>query len=155
MHFPANARILSVCKTATTFNQSGGEDEDSGSFKGGVWTVRFGNPWTEAKFMAEVVRRGHPMHIFEGISREMRSAIQRCASLDPSAVAMKRASFLRKWTDEALELLPKEREFAESLSPQRRRILQGKRLVLLDCMLRECGYAAPEVAFDMPMDSIW
>jgi hypothetical protein len=99
--------------------------------------------------MAEAARRGHPLHIFEGISKGMRSAIQQCASLDPSVVAMQRAAFLKKWTDKALELLPKEREFAAGLSLHRRKILHGKRLVLLDCMLRACGYSDPEIAFDI------
>jgi hypothetical protein len=150
--FPENARILSVSKTAATFSNKGGSGDGSSSSAGGeegVWTVKFGNPWTEARFMEEAVKRGHPLHIFEGISKDMRFAINQCASLDPSVIAMQRASFLKKWTDRALELLPKEREFAATLSAPRRRILKGKRLVLLDCMLRECGYADPSIAFDI------
>ena len=66
--------------------------------------MKFGDPWSEQRFMSEAARRGHPLHIFEGISREMRHAIQQCITCDPSAVAMKRAAFLKKWTDKALEL---------------------------------------------------
>jgi ribonuclease HI len=152
VHFPVGARILSVSKTAATFMDSGGKGDGSNSSRGGgegVWTVRFGSPWTEDRVMEEAVRRGHPVHIFEGVSKEMRSAIHRCASLDPSAIAMQRAAFLRKWTDKAIELLPREREFAASLSTPRRNILRGKRLVLLDCVLRDCGYSDPEIAFDV------
>ena len=36
-----------------------------------------------------------------------------------------------------------------SLSTPRRNIRRGKRLVLLDCMLRECGYDDPEVALEI------
>jgi hypothetical protein len=89
------------------------------------------------------------LHIFEGISKSVKYAIQQCVSCDPSALAMKRAAFLKKWTDKALELLPKEREFALSLSAPRRSILRGKRLVLLDYMLRECCYDDPEIACDI------
>ena len=147
--FPAGTRILSVRKTAATFSGKGGaRGEGSSDEGGGVWTVKVGDPWSEQRFMSEAVRRGHP-HLFEGISKEMRQAIHQCVACDPSVVAMKRAAFLKKWTDKALELLPKEREFALGLSPPRRSILRGKRLVLLDCMLRECAYDDPEVAFDI------
>jgi ribonuclease HI len=152
--FPAGARVLSVRKTAATFSNKGGQGDGSSSScsssgGSGVWTVRFGSPWTEEGFMEEAVRRGHPLHIFEGISQDMRLAIQQCARVDPCVTAMQRAAFLKKWTNKALELLPKEKELAASLSPPRRCILQGKRLVLLDCMLRECGYTDPEIAFDI------
>jgi hypothetical protein len=146
---PAGARILTVRKTAATFVQNGGKTGGSGNSACGVWTVRFGNPWSEERFMEEAARRGHPLHIFEGISKGMRSAIQQCISADPSAVAMRRAAFLKRWTDKALELLPRERELAEGMSTPRRNILRGKRLVLLDCVLRDCGYDDPEVAFDI------
>ena len=125
---PVHARILRV-------TAKGGDQSDSKSFE-----VAFGNPWDETSFIQEAVRKGHPSNLFEGIPQTVCEAIWDNVRLDPHALVKRRASWLKKWLDRAMELRDQEASLHKQLPRHRRAILQGKRFLVLKEILAEEGY---------------
>ena len=132
---PAYARILRV----TPIVKEGGQQND------GIVEVAYGEPWTTENFLAEAFRRGHPANIFEGLSEDLRRAIRRNVEKDHHSLAMDRASWFKRWTDRAFQLREEEHALHLSLPDNRRKILQGKRFLVLKEILADLQYPDQEV----------
>ena len=113
------------------------------------WEVAFGMPWSCDGFVAEAVRRGHPANFFDSLSESMMEAIRKNALLKPSQVVSFRANWFKRWTARALELRGEEKRLMDALPPHRRKVLQGKRLVLLREILQDAGYPDVKLAEDI------
>ena len=127
---PKHARILRIT-TPKMGGTTGSRDHHE---------VAFGVPWTEEKFLEEVFRRGHPASLFESVSDTMKAAITANANLKHEAIINYRASWLKRWMKRAKELKGQEEKLREGMPHQRKAILKGKRLALLEEILKAEGY---------------
>ena len=95
------------------------------------YEVAFGIPWTEQSFISEALRKGHPSNIFDALSHGIIEAVEANCSWKSEVVIMHRAKWLKKWTSRALELSAEEKKLHSQLPSHRKKILEGKRLLLL------------------------
>ena len=97
-------------------------------------------PWTEHTFIAEAVKKGHPSNIFDALSPGIIRAIEANCKWKPEEVILHRARWLKKWTNRAMELAKEEHHLHDRLPPHRKKILEGKRLLVLKEILEDEGY---------------
>ena len=121
---PQHARILRV-------TSKGGSGDTPG------YEVAFGIPWTEHSFIAEAVKRGHPSNILDALSSGIVQAVEANCSWKSEVVTMHRARWLKKWTSRALELAAEEKKLRSRLPSHRKKILEGKRLLVLKEILAD------------------
>ena len=111
--------------------------------------VAFGVPWSDQSFIEEAVRRGHPSNIFDGLSPGVVSAIDANCRWKPEEVILHRAKWLKKWTNRAMELSNQEKDLHGKLPLHRKKILEGKRLLVLKEILLEEGYPDVKLVQDI------
>ena len=126
---PQHSRVLRV--------KDNGGDGDSSKDR---FEVAFGVPWTEHTFIAEAVKKGHPSNIFDALSPGIIRAIEANCKWKPEEVILHRARWLKKWTNRAMELAKEEHHLHDRLPPHRKKILEGKRLLVLKEILEDEGY---------------
>ena len=101
------------------------------------------------EFVQEAINRGHPSHLFEGISTSMRLAIESNARLSTHEILEHRASFFKKWIARAKRLDPTERALHASMPEHCRAVLDGKRTLWFGEMFTRLGYRDAAVAKDL------
>ena len=111
--------------------------------KGGVAfaDVVWGLPWSPEEFLYKAMEAGHPRTVEALIPQVLRDAILKHKDCAPDKIANARAKFFAKWLKVAQDLQVDEAKLKEGMSAERRRILQPKRLLLWQAMLKEAGYA--------------
>ena len=148
---PQHARILRV-----TSKGGSSDTPESASFE-----VAFGVPGTEHSFISEAVKTGHPSNIFDAVSSGILRAVEANCSWKTEVVIMDRASWLKKWTSRALELAAEEEALHSRLPGHRKKILEGKRLLILREILAEEKYPDLrlvddiEAGFDLVGTCVW
>ena len=75
------------------------------------------------------------------IPQVLRDAILQHKKIDPGKIAKARAEFFAKWLKIAHDLKDDEAKIKDGMSKERQRILQPKRLLVWQAMLKEAGYA--------------
>ena len=133
---PAYSRILRI-----THNKEGGEERG--------WHIAAGIAWSEESYIEEAIKRGHPANIFQGMPKLLEEAIKNNVVLKPDQLVMKRASWLKKWTPRALELSKQEAALRDHWPQHRRKILQGKRFLVLKEMIEDMQFPDPGIATEM------
>ena len=126
---PQYSRVLRV--------KDNGGDGDSSKDR---FEVAFGVPWTEHTFIAGAVKKGHPSNILDALSPGIIRAIEANCKWKPEEVILHRARWLKKWTNRAMELAKEEHHLHDRLPPHRKKILDGKRLLVLKEILEDEGY---------------
>ena len=134
---PQHSRIVRVT------GKGGGSGDTHG------YEVAFGIPWNEHSFISEALRRGHPSNIFDGLSHGIVQAIEANCCWKSEVVIMHRAKWLKKWTSRALALAAEEKELHSRLPSHRKKILEGKRLLVLREMLVDEKYPDPSLVDDI------
>ena len=101
-----------------------------------VWGI----PWSDAEFVAKASLAGHPCFLESTLPPALSSAIDRFHKSSPAERSKKRVAVLRKWLARANELSVKEKAMHEAMHPCVKKMLDGKRLLVLEEMLREAQY---------------
>ena len=111
--------------------------------KGGVAfnEVVWGVPWSPEEFLTEALESGHPRTLEAAIPQVLKDAILLRKTSAPGKIAKVRAEFFAKWLKIAQDLKADEAKLKEGMSKERQRILQPKRLLVWQAMLKEAGYA--------------
>ena len=111
--------------------------------KGGVAfnEVVWGVPWNPEEFLCKALESGHPRTIEAAIPQVLQEAILQHKSWTPEKIAKARAMFFAKWLKVAQDLQAEEFKLKESMSQERRKILQPKRLLVWRAMLHEANYS--------------
>ena len=140
---PKYSRILRI----TQLNKTGGEAEqhDSDGTQPS-FQVAYGVPWSEESFIQEAIARGHPSNICGELAPLMMKAIEDNVNKSAEEIIMARASWLKKWIQRAKDLDVEEKGLHSAMPPHRRKILEGKRILLLKEIIRDMQYPDPEIA---------
>ena len=140
---PKYSRILRI----TQLNKMGGETEqhDSDGTQPSV-QVAYGVPWSEESFIQEAIARGHPSNICGELAPLMMKAIEDNVNKPAEEIIMARASWLKKWIQRAKDLDVEEKALHGAMPPHRRKILEGKRILLLKEIILDMQYPDPEIA---------
>ena len=111
--------------------------------KGGVAfnEVVWGVPWSPEEFLTKALESGHPRTLEAAIPQVLKDAILQRKKSAPGNIAKARAEFFAKWLKIAQDLKADEAKLKEGMSKERQRILQPKRLLVWQAMLKEAGYA--------------
>ena len=140
---PKYSRILRI----TQLNKMGGETEqhDSDGTQSS-FQVAYGVPWSEESFIQEAISRGHPSNICGELAPLMMKAIEDNVNKSAEEIILARASWLKKWIQRAKDLDGEEKRLHSAMPPHRRKILEGKRILLLKEIIRDMQYPDPEIA---------
>ncbi|CAK9024126.1 Uncharacterized protein SCF082_LOCUS16483, partial [Durusdinium trenchii] len=100
----------------------------------------WGIPWTEAQFVEQAAKHGHPAKLDAMLPSALRQAIVRFQQSTPGQRCTARAKKLSFWCSRARELVQPEREFKEAMPPSVKKVLAGKRILLWKEMLESVDY---------------
>ena len=100
----------------------------------------FGVRWTPEQFLKQAVHVGHPFSNFSGLPTEVSAACFDVASLSRVDIVNNRCSKLGEWVKLAKTLQPEELRQKELMPAERRRILEGKKLLLMRHIIDAEGY---------------
>ena len=133
---PAGSRLLR--------QELKGGAEQSQSVKT-VWGV----PWSPDEFLAEATRAVHPMDSQAILDDGLVRAAYKLLSEGPEKLARDRALALRRWTARRDELEGREQALHQAMDPKVRKILEGKKLLLMAEMAKESGHPDEDLASDI------
>ena len=103
--------------------------------------LAFGVPWEPVEFLQQVAKVGHPQHIFDGLSDEIKFAVDMNAKLPYHELVVLRGKWFAKYVNLSRDLKKENDDILSSMSPSRRRIMSCKRLALLRRILRDESYS--------------
>ena len=112
-------------------------DKGGAPFQEVVW----GLPWSSKEFVEQALAAGHPRALEVALPQVLNDAISQHKISSPAKIAKCRASFFAKWLKIANDLQAEECRLKDSMSEKRRRILQPKRLLVWEAMLKEANYS--------------
>ena len=96
-----------------------------------------GIPCSPEVFIERAFQIGHPRGFEVRMEPAVHEAINANFCRDPCPLAKLRIDFVKKWTLRAKELRPDENALHDSMPPYPRKVLSGKRLLLLGEMMEE------------------
>ena len=99
--------------------------------------LAFGVPCEPVEFLQQVAKVGHPQHIFDGLSDEIKFAVDMNAKLPYHELVVLRGKWFAKYVNLSRDLKKENDDILSSMSPSRRRIMSCKRLALLRCILQD------------------
>ncbi|CAE7192582.1 unnamed protein product, partial [Symbiodinium sp. CCMP2592] len=105
----------------------------------GASVLRVGIPWDPIEFIAKAGKIGHPYHKLSKCNKDLRDLVHDLVH-KPGMVRSQRKNYIEKWARRAKELEPEEAKLKAGMSDHRRKILQPKRILLFEEMLRDIGY---------------
>ena len=110
--------------------------------KGGIpfQEVVWGLPWSPQEFVEQALASGHPRALEVALPQVLKDAIKQHKTSSPAKIAKSRAEFFAKWLKVANDFQADEQSLKNSMSKERRRILQPKRLLVWEAMLKEANY---------------
>ena len=112
-------------------------------------SVTYGVHRTPEEFAAEALQLGHPTRIHTMFPDEMREVVSHVLSKTVGDLAKERMEEIKRWIQLAADLAPAEEELKSQMSVRRRKILQNKKLVLTEMLLRDAGHSDTEVIKDL------
>ena len=137
----------------------GGEAHLSGAPKGckvlsavrGVddWLVEVGVPCEPDAFMKAAASFPHPSESEVALPVDLEHTVAKVSSLGCADLARHRCQFLHSVVQRAQELAPLERQLRASLAPHASTVLHGKRLLLLEELLRSLGHEDTRLVTDI------
>lgn len=111
--------------------------------------VSFGIHRTPEEFVSEALLLGHPTRIHSMFPDEMREVVSHVFDKSGGTLAAERTEEIKRWIQLAAELSPAEKELKSQMSCRRREILQGKRLLLMERLLRDAGHSDFDLIKDL------
>ena len=102
--------------------------------------MHFGIPREPEDFIREAVAKGHPRDVVARVPTTVRALLRDLVHGKPERRFAKRASFMKRWLKRSLELRADEERLHQSMPPHLRKILKGKRLLLLKEILTDLQY---------------
>lgn len=93
--------------------------------------LHFGIPREPEDFIMEAVSKGHPRDVVAKVPDSVKSLLRDLVEGKPERRFAKRASFMKKWLKRSLELRADEDKLHQTLPLHLRKLLKGKRLLLL------------------------
>eukprot|EP00435_Cladocopium_sp_Y103_P060970 s205_g22.t1 len=103
-------------------------------------TVTIGIHRTPEQFVADASRVGHPTLVSSMFPEEMKKVVEHTVFTSQRTLAQERTAELRRWALLAEELQHENLELLNTISERRRDILQGKRLVLMEKLLKDAKH---------------
>eukprot|EP00435_Cladocopium_sp_Y103_P073792 s107_g45.t1 len=103
-------------------------------------TVTIGIHRTPEQFVAEALRVGHPTLVSSMFPAEMKKVVEHTVFSSQRTLAQERTAELRRWALLAEELQNENLELLNTISERRRDILRGKRLVLMEKLLKDAKH---------------
>ena len=107
--------------------------------------VRLGVFASPEEFVQDCRTVGHPFDRLHSVSDRLRQCLFDMLIHGPAWVVRRRANLLKKWTVWASELEFDEKELRDSLDPEVAKVLQGKRLLLLERIAQSIGWTDTSV----------
>ena len=92
------------------------------------------------EFVAEAVRLGHPTDHSSLFPKEVKQNVEYIKKKSIHQLAIERTEEIKGWANLASENADKESEIKATLSPRIAEILKGKKLWLLDSLIRASGH---------------
>ena len=109
----------------------------------------FGVYHSEAEFVSKAVDAGHPRDLYGQLPIEMQNCVDSLSVMPESSVIAKRAAWFAKWTQRAREIKCEPDPEWVIGDPAMAKILDQKRLQLLDEIISEEGYEDVSLAKDI------
>ena len=116
---------------------------------GNTSKIVFGVYHEPQDFVNQALRSKHPCHLDNLLPDELKASIKANMSKDAADIARERTATMRWFISMSNGLVDAEREFHESFSEHRRKVLEGKRLLLFKAILEEAGHADSNLVHDM------
>ena len=88
----------------------------------------FGVRWSPEVFVRQAIEAGHPFNLFSGLTIDMKNAIDQSVQLHPAQVVLRRKKWLHRWLTRSKDLEEDERRLKTDVAPERKRILNNKRI---------------------------
>lgn len=102
--------------------------------------ISVGIQWSPHDFVTRALAKEHPKAVVKTIPTELANAIEKSISVSPSDLSKERTAISRKWFLRACELREREISFKESLPNHCSEVLNSKRLLVFEEMLKASGY---------------
>ena len=96
-----------------------------------------GSPFDPMQFVKQATIAGHPKDLRRHIDPSLHEVIMENSHRPPHVLAQKRINFMKKYTELAKQTKADELKLRLAMPEHIRRIMVGKRLVLLDKMLSD------------------
>ena len=109
----------------------------------------FGVYHSEAEFVSKAIEAGHPRDLYGQLPLEMQNCVDSLSLMPESSVIAKRAAWFTKWTKRAREIQREPDPEWVIVDPAMAKILDQKRLQLLDEIISEEGYDDISLARDI------
>ena len=109
----------------------------------------FGVYHSEAEFVNKAIEVGHPRDLYGQLPMEMQNCVDSLSVMPESSVIAKRAAWFAKWTKRAREIQREPDPEWVIADPAMAKILDQKRLQLLDEIISEEGYDDVSLARDI------
>ena len=129
---PPNARVLSTPKR--------GYVASAEEVKEGQEQVTVGVHFSPEEFVAEAARLGHPTDHISLFPKEVKQNVEYIKKKSIHQLAIERTEEIRRWVKLAAGNADKESELKATLSPRIAEIIKGKKLWLLDSLIRASGH---------------
>ena len=109
----------------------------------------FGVRWSPEAFVRQAIEAGHPFNLFSGLTSDMKNAIERSVQLRPAQVVLHRKKWLHHWLTRSKELEGNEKLLKADVVPERKRILNYKRILVLREILQHEQYTDLQLPDDI------
>ncbi|CAE7240138.1 unnamed protein product [Symbiodinium sp. CCMP2456] len=100
-------------------------------------------------FVQQALQSKHPCHLDNLLPDELKASIKANMSKSEAEIARERTATMRRFISMSNGLVDAERELHEGFSEHRRKVLDGKRLLLFKSILEEAGHADDNLVHDM------
>ena len=102
--------------------------------------LHFGIPREPEDFIREAIAKGHPRDVVARVPATVRALLKDLVHGKPERRFAKRAAFMKRWLKRSLELRADEERLHQQMPLHLRKILKGKRLLLLKEILIDLQY---------------
>ena len=114
-----------------------------------AWLVLLGVPCEPEEFMASARSFRHPAECEVTLPADLEHTLSLVSKLSCAELASRRCQFLHSLLQRAQELSHLERQLHDGLAPHARTVLQGKRLLLLEELLRSLSHEDTKLVPDI------
>ncbi|CAE7527878.1 unnamed protein product, partial [Symbiodinium microadriaticum] len=134
---PAGSKLLSSVHVSSESGARG----DARSGDAGPFRISLGVYASEQEFTDAALGLDHPFDALDALDDDCKRMLFECAVKGPSWMCQHRAATLSKWLAWANELQADEEKLHDSMEPGVRHVLEGKRILLLERIARDLGWA--------------
>lgn len=114
-----------------------------------VEKVSIGIPRDPSDFVRAAIEAGHPRFLEFKCINNIDELVRSNVIEHPHLVMSRRVKWLKRWTDRAAALQSSEQQLHDTLDPDCKAVLKGKRLLLFGEMLEDIGYPDKSLISDI------